>query len=91
MAAARQFNPKANPPILGYTYIDDNSLTDNLRRRFEKQISLREDLKIKDDTEVQLDVFRTIAKLKEPILGKFSLTNSELFFNDQFAKSTVSS
>ena len=74
MAAARQFNPKANPPILGYTYIDDNSLTDNLRRRFEKQISLREDLKIKDDTEVQLDVFRTIAKLKEPILGKFSLT-----------------
>ena len=74
MAAARQFNPKANPPILGYTYIDDNSLTDNLRRRFEKQISLREDLKIKDHTEVQLDVFRTIAKLKEPILGKFSLT-----------------
>ena len=74
MAAARQFNSKANPPILGYTYIDDNSLTDNLRRRFEKQISLREDLKIKDDTEVQLDIFHTLAKLKEPIKGKFSLT-----------------
>ena len=71
MAAARQFNPRANPPILGYSYIDDASLTVNQRRRFEKEVSLREDFLVKTDTEVQRDVFLAISSLKEPILGKF--------------------
>ena len=78
MAAARQFNPKADPPILGYTYIDDNSLTVNQKRRFEEEISLREDFLIKKDTEVQRDVFRTLATLKEPELGKYAVPHSVL-------------
>ena len=70
LAAARQFNPRANPPILGYTYIEDASLTLNQRKRFEKEPGLRHDFLVKTDVEVRSEVFRNIATLKEPILGK---------------------
>lgn len=72
LAAARQFNPHADPPILGYTFIDDASLTLNQRRRFEKAPSLRDDFLVKNDDEVRRDIFRTISTLKESILGKIS-------------------
>ena len=59
----------AEPAILGYTYIDDASLTLNQRRRFEKAPSLREDFLVKTDDEVRRDIFKKISGLKDPILG----------------------
>ena len=78
LAAARQFNSRADPPTLGYTYIDDASLTVNQRKRFEKEVSLREDFLVKTDTEVQKDVFQVISTLKEPILGKLTILSTKM-------------
>lgn len=69
LAAARAFNPKAEPPVLGFTYIDDASLTANQKRRFEKAESLREDFLIKTDDEVREAIFEEIAGLKAPVQG----------------------
>ena len=59
----------AEPAVLGFTYIDDGSLTLNQRRRFESAPSLREDFLIKTDDEVCHDIFKKISDLKDPILG----------------------
>lgn len=69
LAAARAYNPKAEPPILGFTFIDDASLTSNQKRRFEKAASLREDFHIKTDDEVRQAIFGKIASLKAPVQG----------------------
>lgn len=69
LAAARQFNPRVDPPILGFTYIDDASFTLNQRKRFQREPSLREDFLIKTDDEARRDIFRTISSLKDPMLG----------------------
>ena len=72
LAAARQFNPKAQLPILGFTYIDDVSLTLNQKKRFVNTPSLRDDFLVKTDWEVRRDIFWRLSKLKEPALGKIS-------------------
>ena len=69
MAAARQFNPKAHLPVLGFTYVDDATWTANQRKRFESEQSLREDFQVKTDDEVRMAVFREISILKDPIQG----------------------
>ncbi len=74
LAAARQFCPKAEPPVLGFTFIDDASLTANQRKRFAKASSLREDFLVKNDDEVRRSVFEVIAGLPEPIQGKPATT-----------------
>lgn len=70
LAAARQFNPRAEPPVLGFTFIDDASLTANQKKRFEKAHSLREDFLVKTDNEVRKAVFQNISLLKDPVQGR---------------------
>lgn len=67
----------AEPAVLGFTYIDDGSLTLNQRRRFESAPSLREDFLIKTDDEVCHDIFKKISDLKDPILGNVFFSNSK--------------
>ena len=69
LAAARQFNPKAYPPVLGFTYIDDASWTANQRKRFESNQTLREDFLVKTDDEVRSAVFGKISLLRDPVQG----------------------
>ena len=58
----------AKPAILGFTYIDDDSLTQMERSTFQ---SLPKELFYKTDDEVRQGIFKELNGLKEPILGNF--------------------
>ena len=60
----------AEPAILGFTYIDDISLTEKQKQRYQRQPSVREEFLVKTDDEVRSDIFEKLNGLKDPILGK---------------------
>ena len=71
----------AKPAILGFTYIDDDSLTQIQRSTFQ---SLPKELFYKTDDEVRQGIFKELNGLKEPVLGNYSIAIerlSELIFN----------
>ena len=55
--------------VLGYTFIDDPSLTVRQRKRFEDPEN-RDIFLVKTDQEVRLAVFDAIAAIRKPIKGK---------------------
>jgi len=66
LAAAHSFNPDANPTVLGYTYADDASLTDNQRRALESKEN-RKIFLVKTDQEVRTAVAEAVAAIGDPI------------------------
>ena len=78
----------AEPAVLGFTYIDDGSLTLNQKRRFESVPSLREDFLVKTDDEVRRDIFKKLSGLKDPILGNVALTLQHFPKISSFSNST---
>lgn len=69
LAAARHFNSKAEPKVLGFTYLDDPTLTSKQRRSF-GSASTREIFLIKNDDEVRSEIFDSLLSLGKPIKGK---------------------
>ena len=68
LAAAKQFNPDAEPVVLGYTFIDDPSLTDKQRKRFEDPEN-RDVFLVKTDAEVRATVFKALLSIGKTIKG----------------------
>ena len=57
--------------MLGYTYLDDPSLTTKQKRRFQDDSETREIFLIKNDQEVRQSILDTISNsVVEPIQGK---------------------
>ena len=57
--------------MLGYTYLDDPSLTTKQKRRFQDDSETREIFLIKNDKEVRQSILDTISNsVVEPIQGK---------------------
>jgi len=66
LAAAKHYNPKADPVLLGYTFIDDPSLTSRQIKRFEDP-EIRDVFLVKTDEEVRTTVFDAISSIQTPI------------------------
>ena len=67
----------AEPAILGFTYVDDISLTEKQKQRFQRQPSVREEFLVKTDDEVRSDIFEKLNGLNDPILGKVVLSGTD--------------
>ena len=66
--------------MLGYTYLDDPSLTTKQKRRFQDDSETREIFLIKNDQEVRQSILDTISNsVVEPIQGK--LKKKKTFMN----------